>query len=315
MARSLVSRCEICESDAEPGLVAKWKFPVVTRRCPRCGTFRYNSEVGWVGVKTKDHLVRLSGWTREQNDRGVDFPDVTLEVFRRVEEMRLPGHLERANRALTVIAKEWPSLTECYYLEKFRASLEVQGRSYSRDEAELSVLIKILVEKGCLRQYNENGTIGLSVGGLLAAEALGATRSASAQGFVAMSFHESLRDAWTNGFDPAIRAAGFMPIRIDAKEYVGGISDEIIAEIRRSSFVVVDYTRQNNGVYFEAGVAVGLGLTVIPTCRTDDVDNLHFDIKHLNTLLWKVPADLISGLSKRISAVIGTGPQFSSKQV
>ena len=34
----------------------------------------------------------------------------------------------------------------------------------------------------------------------------------------------------------------------------------------------------------------------------------HSDIKHLNTLLWKTPADLADGLNRRISGVIGVGP-------
>lgn len=41
----------------------------------------------------------------------------------------------------------------------------------------------------------------------------------------------------------------FRPFRIDAKDYLGGITDEIMAEIRRSRFVVADYTGQVNGVY------------------------------------------------------------------
>ena len=61
-------------------------------------------------------------------------------------------------------------------------------------------------------------------------------------------------------------------------------------------------------MYFEAGFALGLGLTVIPTCRANDVDELGFDIKHLNTLLWNTPAELAEGLNRRIRAVIGTGP-------
>ena len=81
-----------------------------------------------------------------------------------------------------------------------------------------------------------------------------------------------------------------------------------MAEIRRSRFVVADYTGQRNGVYFEAGFALGLGVDLIPTCRSDEVANLHFDIKHLNTLTWKSPAELAEGLNGRIRAVIGAGP-------
>ena len=147
----------------------------------------------------------------------------------------------------------------------------------------------------------------LTVQGLLAAEALGSSGSSNPQGFVAMSFDDSLREAWISGFYPAILGAGYNPMRIDAKDYVGGITDEIMAEIRRSQFVVADYTQQKNGVYFEAGFALGLGLPVIPTCREDEIGNLHFDIKHLNTLVWNSPSDLSVGLNKRIRAVLGNG--------
>ena len=123
-----------------------------------------------------------------------------------------------------------------------------------------------------------------------------------------MWFKDDLRDAWTNGFDPGIRAAGFHPVRIDDKDYVGGITDEIMAEIKRSRFVVADYTGQRSNVYFEAGFALGLGLTVIQTCRADEATDLHFDIRHLNTLVWKSHAELARGLEKRIRAVIGAGP-------
>jgi hypothetical protein len=82
-----------------------------------------------------------------------------------------------------------------------------------------------------------------------------------------------------------------------------------MAEIRRSRFVVADYTQQKNGVYFEVGFALGLGLTVIPTCRADEVDQLHFDIRHLNTLAWTKPDDLALKLSQRIRGVIGAGPR------
>src|SRR6266487_3671968 len=61
---------------------------------------------------------------------------------------------------------------------------------------------------------------------------------------------------------------------------------------------------------FEAGFALGLGLIVIPTCRRNDVGKLHFDIKHLNTLLWASPKELADGLAKRIRAVVGGGPHL-----
>jgi hypothetical protein len=172
--------------------------------------------------------------------------------------------------------------------------------------------LKILEGLGYLR-YDAGIQAGLTVEGLLAAEELGANGSSSPQGFVAMWFDDSMSDAWLSGFEPGIRAAGYRPRRIDTKEYIGGVSDEIMAEVRRSRFVVADYTGQRNGVYFEAGFAAGLGLTIIPTCRKNEIEKLHFDIKHLNTLDWNTPAELSDKLSKRIRAVIGDGPDTADE--
>jgi hypothetical protein len=146
---------------------------------------------------------------------------------------------------------------------------------------------------------------------LLAADAMGVSSNGLAQAFVAMSFEESMTEAWIKGFDPAIRSAGFRPVRIDKEHYVGGIADPIMSEIRKSRFVIVDYTRKNNGVYFEAGFALGLGLIVIPTCRSDEISDLHFDIRHINTLPWRNEEDFLQGLTTRIKAVIGSGPYAS----
>ncbi len=45
-----------------------------------------------------------------------------------------------------------------------------------------------------------------------------------------MSFERSMDEAYTLGFYPAIKAAGYEPFRIDRKEHVNGISDEILME-------------------------------------------------------------------------------------
>jgi hypothetical protein len=109
--------------------------------------------------------------------------------------------------------------------------LELQGISYSPDEQGVDLLIRILLEEGSLRL--NGGSCAVTAKGLLAAEALQTAGSNSAQGFVAMWFDDTLNDAWLNGFHPGISTAGFRPLRIDAKDYVGGVSDEIMAEIRR----------------------------------------------------------------------------------
>jgi hypothetical protein len=224
--------------------------------------------------------------------------------------MRLPGLRERANRALGVIARKHPNVRKIINLTEVVTELELQGVTYSCTSEEATQLIDILLDDGYLN-WAPGGSGGkdglLTAKGLLAAEALGASGS-GAQGFVAMWFDDSMNDAWLGGFEPGIRAAGFRPVRMDKEDYVGGITDEIMAQIRRSRFVVVDYTGHRNSVYFEAGFAAGIGLMVIQTCRADEIDKLHFDIRHLSTLPWKSPTELAEGLDRRIRAVVGAGP-------
>ena len=83
-----------------------------------------------------------------------------------------------------------------------------------------------------------------------------------------------------------------------------GISDRILAEIRLAEFVVADFTGQRQSVYFEAGFARGLGREVIWCCRKDQVDDLHFDTKHLGHVVWETQEDLRQKLADSIRANI-----------
>ena len=299
--------CEICGNKAEfKTLPPNWPLQ---RSCPRCGSFEIDELPPWP-KPTPDEMVRLSGWVREQNVAGVVPARITPDTLHRVTQMRLPRLRERANRALGVIARRHPNVRNIINLTQVPTEQELQGVTYSSGPDEATLLIDILLDDEYLK-WAPGGTRGrdglLTPKGLLAAEELG-TSGSGAQSFVAMSFDQSLLEVWTNGFYPGIRAAGYSPVRLDDQDYVGGITDEIMAQIRRSRFVVADYTDQRHNVYFEAGFALGLGLTVIPTCRAEENDKLQFDIRHLNTLAWTSPDDLAKDLNRRIRAVVGVGP-------
>ena len=86
------------------------------------------------------------------------------------------------------------------------------------------------------------------------------------------------------------------------------IDDAIIAEIRRSRFVVADFTGLRGGVYYEAGFAEGLGIPVFYSCHADDIDKLHFDTRQIYHVRWNNPKELYQGLYDRIRAKLGEGP-------
>lgn len=124
------------------------------------------------------------------------------------------------------------------------------------------------------------------------------------QAFIAMNFNDEFRHIYENGIKAAISETGYTPMRIDDKEHNEFIPDEIIAEIRRSRFLVADMTGQKHGVYFEAGFALGLGIPVIWTCRKDEIDQCHFDTKQINHIFWETPEELKEKLVNRIRATI-----------
>lgn len=97
-------------------------------------------------------------------------------------------------------------------------------------------------------------------------------------------------------------------MRIDTKEHGNKVDDEIISELRRSRFVVADFTcgtsGARGGVYYEAGFAHGLGTPVIFTCHADCIEHVHFDTRQYNHILWTSPSELRDKLNRRIRATI-----------
>lgn len=130
--------------------------------------------------------------------------------------------------------------------------------------------------------------------------------------FVAMSFHESLDEAFALGIHSAVEEdCGLTCIRVDRLEHNEKICDRILAEIRRCDIVVADFTLQRPGVYFEAGFALALNRTVIWTVRQDEIDKVHFDTRQYNHIVWSGHADLRSKLASRIHATLPEAARHS----
>lgn len=178
---------------------------------------------------------------------------------------------------------------------------------FTRDSQELMYILESIRERGLIElppttsgslQYRLTsegwGTVGQ----------LKDRQPSSDQAFVALWFTEELGPAWKLGFHPALESSGFAPMRIDLVQHNNRIDDVIIAEIRRSGLLVADFTGNRRGVYFEAGFALGLGIPVIWTCRETDIEEVHFDTRQYNHILWSNPEDLREKLRNRIAATI-----------
>ncbi len=86
-----------------------------------------------------------------------------------------------------------------------------------------------------------------------------------------------------------------------------GLIDAVIEdEIRRCRFVVADLSNKNDGAYWQAGFAEGLGKPVIYICRATDEHGAsirtHFDANHRHTITWDLA--VTEDFATRLKAVI-----------
>jgi hypothetical protein len=303
--------CELPEQPTERGS-ARDRYRMT---CQRCGSYETDEAADLIlqQLSAEERPV-VSHWVYEQNSLGVVPALIRAEETPSIRTRRRYSYAERTRLLLTYLAEKTtsPGQEVDTGSSRLQAALQQFDLRYIYSIVQHLFSEKLLILKQPFglpaRMAGTSSNVELTPRGIMQVEEWGRSYAASRQGFVAMWFDASTNDAWFNGFDPGIRNAGYLPYRIDKTDYIGGVSDEIMAQIRQSRFVVADYTGQRNGVYFEAGFAAGLGLRVIPTCRADEVEKLHFDIKHLNTLLWNTPAELVDGLNRRIRAVVGVGP-------
>ena len=146
----------------------------------------------------------------------------------------------------------------------------------------------------------------------------------SKQCFVAMwfnsqsepkNFKPNMDKVYFDYIKPAIESSGkYNSMRVDCIEHCDDINDRMIAEIRKSRFLLVDLTGYRGGVYWEAGFAEGLGLPVIYTCHEKwqktnkkyKIEGIHFDINHRNIIFWNEDnlEEFKEKIKNRIDAII-----------
>lgn len=123
--------------------------------------------------------------------------------------------------------------------------------------------------------------------------------------FMAMKFNDAdLTRVLNECFKPAAHRAGFTLRPLNDAPSAGLIDNQIRAAIRTARFVVADLTHDNNGAYFEAGFAEGLGVPVIYTCEAQKFHEkkTHFDTNHMHTVPWDI--NKLADASRDLTATI-----------
>jgi hypothetical protein len=173
---------------------------------------------------------------------------------------------------------------------------------------ELEGIIKESSNYGLLEikaEYKEGMVVILSLKGWELADERNQDKQSDTV-FVAMAFTDDMKEIFNNSIRPAIEACGFKA-KIVSEDYLKGdqtINDAILAGIKKAKFTVADFTHHRNGVYFEAGYALGRGQSVIYSCREDQIGTAHFDTRNYQHLVWKDGADLKKKLMDKIEVFI-----------
>ena len=262
---------------------------------------------------SQEQKARLTTWLIEQRRKWNDIPMITKEIVEYVIAKSPLAVYERADGLLRFIAGQSEKVGNTIYVSDDTPGAYAWTESTTWNEVYYYLNYLMSMDWIAGQRFaagNFRGTI--TVAGYNRIADL-RTNVDSSQAFVAMWFDDTMTKAYEDGIEAGILDAGFNPIRIDRKDHVNKIEDEIIAEIRRSRFLVADFTQGKDGVrggvYYEAGFAQGLGLPVVFTCHEDSMKTLHFDTAHYSHIVWAEPKDLREKLKNRIRAVIGQGPE------
>ena len=259
--------------------------------------------------------ARLTTWIIDQRRQGDTCPAVTNEIVSYVESKRALQAHERADRLLRFIADRTGLLGTRVPIHE-EAMDDACAWSESTDPREVTYLLDYLHVKGWISEGYGEGNVLCEVLTMEGHRYIGDMEASvdSSRAFVAMWFHPTMDEAYEDGIRQAIEDSGYQAIRIDRKEHINRIDDEIVAEIRRSGFLIADFTQDadgaRGGVYYEAGFASGLGLSVIYTARSGMEGKIAFDTRQYNHIFWDNPDDLRQRLRNRIGAVIGDGPNL-----
>ena len=278
-----------------------------------------NSQVLTLSDETK---ARLTSWLVDQRLLGASAPRITASIVADSIRRQPLQTYERASRLLRFLAAKSPTVSAQVKLTSNVGSdhaaaqvlFEAMAWTESTNVSDVTYLADYLVQRRWVGKQHHVELYRVTVDGHQEI-AQDEVNVSSSQAFVAMWFDREMEAAYDQGIEPAIEAAGYESKRIDRDPAVRKVDDAIIAEIKRSRFLIADMTCGNDGprasVYYEAGFAHGLGIEVIYSCREDSLDRLAFDTRQYNHIVWRDPVDLKQALVERITARIGDGPFLS----
>lgn len=314
-----MANCPVCDRNNTNILPSSGRSKI---ECARCGTFILGQDV------FEDLPYELQAEGEVQVNRAVlshaiykmpkkhSFPELGLDLIRSIiKSSDRPSHIDQLSNLLTWIVKKQKKYGA--YIDDLSddgiAAVGVQ------DRADLIFILEHAIDNGLVEgnvKPQAGGTylinpFRLTFKGWSAYNEFINKAPLTKLAFMAMKFGDTdTDDIYHSYFKPAVKKTGFDLKRLDERQPAGSIDDQLRLEIRQAKFLIADLTHGNNGAYWEAGFAEGLGKPVIYTCRKDVFDNglgTHFDTNHHLTVTWD-PADIDKAVSLLKATIRATFP-------
>lgn len=303
--------CALCATECDSQLTGR--YDVRFFDCPKCGMFGI-THILEVNTRSEDEARLKAAMLASERHIRTSKPFVLSDRYSGVRDdtvwipfeeflSRFPNTVyEMIERALLNLA----AMTS-YPSDKIRVTDGDMLLFFAKDINGMLYTLRQMEEMGWIAKTSEfPDEFTIEAKGWLKVDELTKKPGKSApQAFVAMWFDESMQEIFEKGIRPAVEEAGKIRcVRIDQIEHNNKICDQIVAEIRRSRFVIADFTGNRGGVYFEAGLAQGMGLPVIWIVKEDHLKDVHFDTRQYNHIVYQKSEDLYEKLSGRIAATI-----------
>lgn len=104
--------------------------------------------------------------------------------------------------------------------------------------------------------------------------------------FVMMPFGEWFDRYYQEIYVPAIREAGFEPVRADELFNTGSVVEQIWEQIVKSQVLLADLSGKNANVFYELGLAHAARKPVV--FAAGQIDDIPFDLRHLRVIVYDV---------------------------
>jgi hypothetical protein len=343
MTQKQLTTCPICGENYVRESRSLLSGTIERYFCERCGSFDIDHQLSNLGKKPWNEVRHLvSGWIRKENKAGVTNPIVAGGAsFAEItspewwsEQFEHLGFPSTTSEKLNALLMAYGESAKGIYDATVSFTPSLTAEIAAKDLTEVAGLSSLLSQLGYLTRINPL-VYEINAKGWLRIEELHNKLSNSNSGFVAMWFNE-ITTNYRKAVIAAIDHCGYKPIIVDQQEFNDFVMNQVISSIRESRFLIADFTARpeiddgkvkngvRGGVYWEAGMAYGIGIPVIHTCEDspESRNRIHFDVNQYNTMFWKqeelgsdirsldqtrINPNFTEKLTARILATIGRG--------